>query len=63
MVSANWKLAQGLALFNPQTMVQPGLRRAPRLAALLLASCLALPSAQAGGWQGGSTRGNYHGFN
>jgi len=63
MVSANWKLGRSLALFNLQTMVQPGLRRAPRLAALLLASCLALPNAQAGGWQGGSTRGNYHGFN
>jgi hypothetical protein len=44
-------------------MVQPGLRVAPRLAALLLASCFVLPSAQAGGWQGGSTRGSYHGFN
>ena len=63
MVSANWKLGRGLALFNPQTMVQPGLRVAPRLAALLLASCFVLPSAQAGGWQGGSTRGSYHGFN
>ena len=63
MVSANWKLGRALALFNPQTMVQPGLRVAPRLAALLLASCFVLPSAQAGGWQGGSTRGSYHGFN
>lgn len=75
MVSANWKLGRGLALFNPQAMVQPGLRVAPRLAALLLASCFALPSAQADGWQGGrswgssggrtwgSGGGNYHGVN
>jgi len=71
MVSANWKLGRGLALFKPQAMVQPGLGVAPKLAALLLASCFALPSAQADGWQGGSTGGrtwgssggNYHGVN
>jgi hypothetical protein len=64
MVSANWKLGRSLALLNPQTKVQQGLGVAPSLAALLLASCFALPSAQADGWQGGrswgSTGGNYH---
>jgi hypothetical protein len=67
MVSANWKLGRGLALFKPQTMGQPGLGVAPRLVAILLASCFALPSAQADGWQGGrswgSTGGNYHSVN
>jgi len=73
MVSANWKLGRPLGLFSPRTMVQPGLRRAPRIAALMLSACLALPSARADGWQGtggnqggnwstsGENRGNYRG--
>jgi hypothetical protein len=55
MVSANLKLGRGLALLKPHGMVQPSLGAAPKLAALLLASWFALPSAQANGWQGGST--------
>ena len=63
MVSTNWKFGRALGLFSNKTLVLSGLRRAPRMAALLLASCVALPSARADGWQGGSIGGNYHGVN
>ncbi len=55
---ANHKLGHDLGLFDLKTMVHQGLHLAPRMVALVLASCLALPSARADGWQGGGHRGH-----
>ena len=61
MDSANGKLGQALGLFDPKTVVEHGLCLLPRMAALLLAACLALPSARADSGQGGGNWGHQSG--